>query len=275
MRDEYTVAAIQMISGSDVQANLETARGLIAQAADAGAELVALPEYFCLLSPVASDKVKMAEVEGVGPIQDFLSATAKDHGIWLAGGSIPLRSPDPQRVFNAQLVYAPDGSQVARYDKIHLFSFSNGQESYDESLGIVPGERVVTIDTLVGRIGLSICYDLRFPELYRSMGLTNLILVPSAFTQTTGKAHWEVLLRSRAIENQAYVLAPAQGGLHSFGRQTYGHSMLIDPWGDVVGSLGEGEGVLMGKVQLSRIKEVRQALPALNHRVIGNRKIDE
>jgi len=171
MRDEYTVAAIQMISGSDVQANLETARGLIAQAAAAGAELVALPEYFCLLSAVASDKVKMAEVQGVGPIQDFLSATAKDHGIWLAGGSIPLRSPDPQRVFNAQLVYAPDGSQVARYDKIHLFSFSNGQESYDESLGIVPGERVVTIDTLVGRVGLSICYDLRFPELYRSMGL--------------------------------------------------------------------------------------------------------
>ena len=227
-----------------------------------------LPEYFCLMGHKETDKLLVAESEGVGPIQRFLSDTARQHNIYVSAGSIPLVSPDAGRVFNTQLVYGPDGQQIARYDKIHLFSFERGQESYDESRAILAGRHVTRLDTPDISLGLSICYDLRFPELYRAIGQVDLILVPSAFTYTTGQAHWELLLRARAVENQCYVLAPAQGGCHENGRRTWGHSMLIDPWGDILEVLDEHEGIVSGTIEPRRLKEVRQSLPALSHRTL-------
>jgi nitrilase len=264
----FKVAAIQMVSASSVASNLETAGKWIARAADQGARLVVLPEYFCLMGRKETDKLAVAETEGRGPIQSFLSAAALQHGIYLSSGSIPLVSPDAGRVFNTQLVYGPDGKQLARYDKIHLFSFARGEESYDESRAILAGNRVSRLETPDITLGLSICYDLRFPELYRALGQVDLILVPSAFVHTTGKAHWEILLRARAIENQCYVLAPAQGGFHENGRRTWGHSMLIDPWGDILEVLPEHEGIVSGTIEPHRLIEVRQSLPALSHRTL-------
>ncbi len=264
----FKVAAIQMVSASTVERNIETAGKWIARAAAQGARLVVLPEYFCLMGRQETDKLSVAEPEGSGPIQAFLSAAAAQYGIYLSSGSIPLVSPDAGRVFNTQLVYGPDGKQLARYDKIHLFSFARGEESYDESRAILAGDRISRLETPDITLGLSICYDLRFPELYRSMGQVDLILVPSAFTYTTGQAHWELLLRTRAVENQCYVLAPAQGGLHENGRRTWGHSMLIDPWGDILEVLPEHEGIVSGTIEPSRLKEVRQSLPALMHRTL-------
>ncbi len=264
----FKVAAIQMVSASCVERNIETADMWIARAAAQGAKLVVLPEYFCLMGRKETDKLSVAESEGSGPIQTFLSVAAARHGIYLSSGSIPLVSPDIGRVFNTQLVYGPDGKQLARYDKIHLFSFARGGESYDESRAILAGDRVARLVTPDITLGLSICYDLRFPELYRSLGQVDLILVPSAFTYTTGQAHWELLLRARAVENQCYVLAPAQGGVHENGRRTWGHSMLIDPWGDILEVLPEHEGIVSGTIEPSRLKEVRQSLPALMHRTL-------
>jgi nitrilase len=264
----FKVAAIQMVSASSVASNLETAGKWIARAADQGARLVVLPEYFCLMGRKETDKLAVAETEGSGPIQSFLSAAALQYGIYLSSGSIPLVSPDAGRVFNTQLVYGPDGKQLARYDKIHLFSFARGEESYDESRAILAGNRVSRLETPDITLGLSICYDLRFPELYRALGQVDLILVPSAFVHTTGKAHWETLLRARAIENQCYVLAPAQGGVHENGRRTWGHTMLIDPWGEVLSVLPEQAGVVSGTIEASRLLEVRQSLPSLSHRVL-------
>src|SRR5690606_24021849 len=207
----------------------------IAQAAQEGAQLLALPEYFCFMGHKDADKLALKEAPGNGPIQSFLADQARQHGVWLVGGSLPLDNNDPDRIFNASLVYDPSGNQVARYDKVHLFGFTKGQESYDESISIRPGlNRPQVLDTPFGRMGLSICYDLRFPEFFRAMGEVNLIVLPAAFTYTTGSAHWDILLRARAIENQCYVLAPAQGGKHENGRRTWGHSVLIDPWGDVL-----------------------------------------
>jgi len=268
--ESFQVAAVQMISTSDLAENLAQADELIARAAGDGARLVSLPEYFCCMGRSDRDKLAIREEDGVGPIQDFLSEQARRHGVWLAGGTLPLACPDPERVFNTQLVYAPDGRRAARYDKIHLFNFQRGAESYDESLAICPGAAVRTFDTLAGPVGLSICYDLRFPELYRALGPVSLILAPAAFTYTTGKAHWEILLRARAIENQCYVLAAAQGGQHPNGRRTWGHSMLVDPWGEVVDVLPEGPGVVGGTIDPLRLHEVRQALPALRHRVLSS-----
>ena len=268
MKDSLAVAAIQMVSAASLARNLAEAGALIAQAADAGAKFVALPEYFCFMGKKETDKLVLAETEGVGPIQDFLSKTAQRHNIWLSSGSIPLVTPDPARVFKTQLIYDPTGKQIARYDKVHLFSFARGQESYDESRSILAGDAVKRVDTPVVNLGLSICYDLRFPEFYRALGVVDLILVPSAFTYTTGKAHWETLLRARAIENQCYVLAPAQGGVHENGRRTWGHTMLIDPWGEVLSVLPEQAGVVSGTIELSRLLEVRQSLPSLSHRVL-------
>lgn len=268
----FKVAAVQMVSAASVALNLEAAQVLIARAANQGARLVVLPEYFCLMGFKETDKLAVAELEGQGPIQQFLSDTAKKHNIYLSAGSIPLVSSDPGRVFNTQLVYDPMGKQLARYDKIHLFSFSRGQESYDESRAILAGHTVSRLETPDITLGLSICYDLRFPELYRAMGSVDLILVPSAFTFTTGQAHWELLLRARAIENQCYVLAPAQGGLHENGRRTWGHSMLIDPWGDILEVLPEHEGIVSGTIEPSRLQEVRQSLPALSHRKLLTEK---
>ena len=268
LRAPFKVAAIQMVSASSVDRNIEIAGRWIAKAAEQGAQFVVLPEYFCLMGRKETDKLSVAETEGAGPIQDFLSNTAKKYHIYLSAGSLPLVSPDAGRVFNTQLVYNPIGEQIARYDKIHLFSFSRGEESYDESRAILAGGKVSRLQTPDITLGLSICYDLRFPELYRAMGQVDLIVVPSAFTYTTGKAHWEILLRARAIENQCYVLAPAQGGQHENGRRTWGHSMLIDPWGDILEVLPEQEGIVSGTIEPNRLIEVRQSLPALSHRTI-------
>jgi nitrilase len=268
------VAAVQMVSGDRVDVNIKRAMHAMAQAARQGAQLVVLPEYFCLLSPDDRAKLDVAEPDSGGPIQSALSWAARQWGIWLVGGSLPLKSDDPNRVFNTQLVFDPTGQMVARYDKIHLFNFSSNQERFCESNAVKAGQEVKVVRATFDNgtslhIGLSTCYDLRFPELYRAMGAVDLIVVPSAFTATTGQAHWETLLRARAIENQAYVLAAAQGGEHPGARQTWGHSMLIDPWGEIMAEMELGEGVLIGEVDLQRVAAVRESLPALNNRVIG------
>ena len=261
-----TVAAIQMISSPSVADNIDSARRLIGQAADAGAQLVTLPEYWAIMGQHDSDKVALAEQPGQGTIQDFMAGMARQHGIWLIGGTLPLVSDEAGKVLNTTLVYDPQGQPAGRYDKIHLFGFSKGSETYDEARSIVPGSAVASFEAPFGRVGLSICYDLRFPELYRAMGTCALIVVPAAFTYTTGLAHWEVLLRARAIENQCYVLAAAQGGRHANGRRTWGHSMLIDPWGHVKAELAEGEGVVRGDIDTGYLAGVRESLPALKHR---------
>ncbi len=268
----FKVAGIQMVSAANVEQNLQTAEQWIERAASQGAQLVVLPEYFCLMGRKDTDKLSIAESEGSGPIQEFLSEAARKNKIYLSAGSIPLVSSDPARVFNSQLVYDPNGQQKVRYDKMHLFSFARGQESYDESRAILAGDSVCRLETPDITLGLSICYDLRFPELYRALGQVDLILVPSAFTYTTGQSHWEVLLRARAIENQCYVLAPAQGGHHENGRRTWGHSMLIDPWGEVLEVLSEHEGIVSGTIEPSRLQEIRQSLPALSHRKLMSDK---
>ncbi|MES2165368.1 MAG: carbon-nitrogen hydrolase family protein [Pseudomonadota bacterium] len=263
-----TVAAVQMISSPSVTENIATARRLVHQAAEAGATLVLLPEYWAIMGLQDSDKVAVAEPLGQGPIQDFMSALARELEIWLIGGTLPLASDDPEKVINTTLVYNPQGEHVGRYDKIHLFGFTKGTESYNESKTIVPGRHVGVFEAPFGKVGMSVCYDLRFPELYRAMGPVALIVVPAAFTYTTGHAHWEILLRARAIENQCYVLAAAQGGTHPNGRRTWGHSMLIDPWGAVKAVLAEGEGVVHGDIDLMFMDSVRQSLPALKHRTM-------
>lgn len=267
------VAAVQMVSQPDVAANLRDAESLVSRAAAEGAQLVVLPEYFCLMGHAETDKVAVREADGRGPIQEFLGAMAMRYKIWLVGGTLPLAAEQADRVKNTSLVFTPGGERIARYDKIHLFAFSRGEESYDEARTISPGAQIRTFEVSPAdgpqiRVGLSVCYDLRFPELYRAMGEVDLILVPAAFTATTGRAHWETLLRARAIENLCYVLAAAQGGKHVNGRQTFGHSMLIDPWGEVLAQQVEGPGVVVGDVDIQRIAAVRADLPALKHRVI-------
>ncbi|HLS43005.1 MAG TPA: carbon-nitrogen hydrolase family protein [Paenalcaligenes sp.] len=265
----FKVAAIQMVSSTDLNKNLLQAKNLIESAVQSGAKIIALPEYFCFMGARDRDKLAHLESSGEGPVQRFLAEQAKRFQIWLIGGTLPLESPDLNRIYNSSLVYGPDGQQVARYDKIHLFSFHKENESYDESVTIRPGELTPqVVETPYGRIGLAVCYDLRFPELFRAMGDVNLIVIPSAFTYTTGQAHWEVLLRARAIENQCYVLAPAQGGRHENGRRTWGHSMLIDPWGNVIDKVAEGSGYAAGEVELNYLDSVRQSLPALQHRML-------
>ncbi|MFZ4876405.1 carbon-nitrogen hydrolase family protein [Janthinobacterium sp. Mn2066] len=264
----HTVAAIQMISSPSVEENLATARRLVAQAAAGGARLVVLPEYWAIMGQLETDKLSHAEQPGNGPIQDGMAQMARQHGIWLIGGTLPLASGQAGKVLNTTLVYDPQGEPAGRYDKIHLFGFTRGAESYDESRTIVAGGQVRSIELPFGRVGLSVCYDLRFPELYRAMGDCALIVLPAAFTHTTGRAHWEVLLRARAIENQCYVLASAQGGLHPNGRRTWGHSMLIDPWGEVKAVLPEGEGVVSGVIDTLFLAGVRESLPALAHRTM-------
>jgi nitrilase len=262
------IAGVQMASGPNVSANLNEAGRLIAMAAAQGAKLVALPEYFAIMGLQETDKVKVCEAEGKGPIQKFLSETAREHKVWIIGGSVPLASADTKKVRNSCLVYDDKGKQVARYDKMHLFGFNMGDENYSEERTIEPGDSVQTVDTPFGRIGLSICYDLRFPELYRAMKDVDIIVVPSAFTETTGKAHWETLIRARAIENLAYVLAPAQGGYHLNGRETHGDSMIVDPWGVVLDRLPRGSGVVSAGINPEYLKRLRRSLPALKHRIL-------
>jgi deaminated glutathione amidase len=262
------IAALQMVSTTRLEANLEAARRLIAQAARAGADLVALPEYFCLMGRADTDKLEVAEAPGRGPIQQMLAEAAREHAVWVIGGTLPLRSPDPERVLNSNGVYAPDGTLAARYDKIHLFHYDNGRERYDEGSAIRAGTVPTALQAGGLRVGLSVCYDLRFPELYRELmhPPCDLLSVPAAFTYTTGLAHWELLLRARAVENQCYVIAAAQGGTHENGRRTFGHSMIVDPWGKVLGVLPEGEGVVIAELDPAQIASVRQQLPALAHR---------
>ncbi len=271
------IAAFQMVSSPDLDENLEHARRGVAEAASAGAELVALPEYFCQMGLRDADKLKIAETPGQGPIQQALADLARTHGVWIIGGTLPLQAPGhSDRAFNSCLAFGPDGQMAARYDKIHLFRFDDGERRYDEAQTLLPGQDPVTFDAPLRsgptlRVGLSICYDLRFPELYRTMmnPPCDLIVVPAAFTHPTGEAHWELLLRTRAVENQCWVLASAQGGAHANGRRTWGHSMLIDPWGRIVSVLPEGEGVVLGDVDLEVTHRVRRQLPALEHRVLG------
>ena len=267
------IAAVQMVSTPDWPRNREAAESLVAQAAAAGAQLVLLPEYFCLLGQRDTDKLALAEAAGSGPIQQFLADTARTHGLWLLGGTLPV-AQDDGRVLNRCCVYAPDGSEAAHYDKLHLFAYDNGRERYDEGRTLRAGSQAVAVQVVPPhggaslRVGLSICYDLRFPELYRGLMQPpcDLLVVPSAFTYTTGQAPWELLLRARAVENQCYVLAAAQGGKHENGRRTWGHSMVIDPWGEVLAVQAEGEGVVMAELDPARIAQVRQQLPALQHR---------
>ena len=267
---ELKIAAIQMVSSASLQANLETAGRLIQAAAQDEAQVVVLPEYFCIMGLKDTDKVNIRETFGSGPIQAKLADLAKANGIYLIAGTIPLEAKDPNKVLNTTLVFGPDGQRVARYDKIHLFGFQTNTERYQESetieAGEIPGIVKITANNTEWTLGLSICYDLRFPELYRALGQVDCHIIPAAFTYTTGKDHWEILLRARAIENQCYVLASAQGGIHQNQRRTWGNSMLIDPWGSILSSLSEGEGFISGVLSKEKLNEVRSKLPALAHR---------
>lgn len=266
------VAAIQTVSGVSVEGNLAAARKLLEEAAAAGAELAVLPEYFCTMGRRDADKVAVRERFGAGPIQDFLREAARGLGIAIVGGTLPLHGGDEARVRNTSLAFSREGELLARYDKIHLFKFEHGRERYDEAKVIEAGGEAVAFDLAsrdgrTWRVGMSVCYDLRFPELYRRLG-ADVLLVPSAFTYVTGEAHWELLLRARAVENLAYVIAPAQGGTHENGRRTWGHSMVVDPWGDVIARRETGAGVVLADLDASRLAQVRQQLPALEHRVL-------
>lgn len=264
------VASIQMVSTPNLQENLSTGSRLIAAAAADGAQLAVLPEYFCLMGLKDTDKVSARENFGSGPIQEQLSQIAKQNKLYLVAGTIPLEARDPNKVLNTTLVFDPTGQQISRYDKIHLFGFQTATERYQESetieAGNEPGTLKISIDGNDWIFGLSICYDLRFPELYRSLSPVDCHIIPAAFTYTTGKDHWEILLRARAIENQSYVLASAQGGKHPNQRRTWGNSMLIDPWGEILANLPEGEGFISGLLCKDKLNEVRSKLPALAHR---------
>ncbi|WP_128112679.1 carbon-nitrogen hydrolase family protein [Polynucleobacter necessarius] len=267
---ELKVASIQMVSTPDLKENLSAASRLIKAAANDGAQVIALPEYFCLMGLKDTDKVQARENFGSGPIQEQLAASAKENGIHLIAGTIPLKAKDENKVLNTTLAFDPQGKTIGRYDKIHLFGFQTQTERYQESETIEPGEIPsllrISVNQEVWSFGLSICYDLRFPELYRSLGQVDCHVIPAAFTYTTGKDHWEILLRARAIENQCYVLASAQGGTHQNQRRTWGQSMLIDPWGTILAQLAEGEGFISGVLCKEKLNEVRSKLPALAHR---------
>jgi deaminated glutathione amidase len=264
------VAAIQMTSGPEVAANLAQARGLLEQAASRGARLAALPENFSFMGLKDADKRAVAEQDGAGPVQEFLAETARRLHLWIIGGTVPLVAGPDGRVSAASLVYDDDGERVARYDKIHLFDVDipGRAESYRESAHVAPGSQAALLDTPVGRVGLSVCYDVRFPELYRhlSAGGAQLFAVPSAFTGPTGRAHWETLLRARAIENLCYVVAPAQSGFHPSGRETYGDSMIVDYWGRIQQRVPRGRGCAMADIDLAAQASVRESFPALGHR---------
>lgn len=269
------VAAIQMVSGTDVDANLDEAARLISTAVSAGAEFVVLPENFAIMPTKDAGQLQVMERDGDGPIQEFLSAQAHQNHVWLVGGSIPLVSSQPSKVRAACLLFNDHGERVARYDKLHLFDvkLDNGEE-YSESLTIEPGESVVVVDSPLGRLGLTICYDLRFPELFRQMldQGAEIFSVPSAFTATTGKVHWEILLRARAIENLAYVIGAGQGGSHSSGRETYGDSIVIDPWGKIINRLARGPGIVIADIDRLRLEKLRRSLPSIEHRRLGHER---
>ncbi len=268
------VAAIQMTSGPDVPANLQDARALLEEAAGRGAQLAALPENFAFMGLGDGDKRRIAEEDGRGPVQDFLAEAARRLGLWIVGGTVPLRGAADGRVAAASLVYDAAGERRARYDKIHLFDIQvpdRAEESYRESANVAPGSTPVVVETPLGRLGLSVCYDVRFPELFRRLTAAGaeLLTVPSAFTEPTGRAHWETLLRARAIENLCFVLAPAQSGFHPGGRETYGDSMIVDHWGRVLTRLPRGRGCITAEIDLDRQRRDRRSFPSLTHRVLN------
>ncbi len=270
--NQNRVAAIQMASGPNVNANLLEAGRLISKAVEAGAGMVVLPENFAIMGLNEQDKVNIREQDGAGPIQEFLSQQAKKYGIWIVGGTIPMVAPSDSKVLATCLVYNEKGQRVARYNKMHLFdvSLDSGTEKYTESETIEHGEEVVVIDSPFGRMGIAVCYDLRFPEMFRSMldeGM-ELLVLPAAFTAITGKAHWEVLVRARAIENLCHVVAAAQGGYHLSGRETHGDSMVVNPWGVVIDRLPRGSGVVIGDIDREQLASIRRSLPAISHRRI-------
>jgi predicted amidohydrolase len=265
-------AALQMTSGPDVQANLAEARLLLEEAQAADARLAVLPENFAFMGIRDADKLAVGESLGSGPIQDFLAATAQRLGLWVIAGTIPIRVTGDPRVAAALLVYNAQGERVARYDKIHLFDVELPEraESYRESANMAPGKTPALVDTPIGRVGLAVCYDVRFPELFRNLSAqgAEVFVLPSAFTAPTGRAHWETLLRARAIENLCHLIAPAQSGFHANGRETYGDSMIVDYWGRILGRLPRGRGCVSAEIDLVRQAEVRKSFPALLHRVL-------
>ena len=268
------VAAIQMVSGGDIEANLKSAAGLIGRAAADRATFLLLPENFALMGQHEEDKLRIMEPYGQGPIQSFLAGQARQRRIWLMGGTIPLKADVADKVRAGCLLFNPEGKCVARYDKVHLFDVavgSSAQDIYNESATIEDGTEVTVATTPFGNIGMSVCYDLRFPELYRRMhkDKVNIITVPSAFTATTGRAHWEILLRARAIENLCYVIASNQGGRHINNRETWGHSMVVSPWGEVLATVAQGEGIAFADIDLEQLRALRDRFPSLTHRKIN------
>jgi len=264
------VAAIQMASGPNVSANLLETGRLVAEAVETGAELVVLPENFAFMGKHERDLIALRETDGGGPLQDFLGQLARKHGIWLVGGTVPLQAQDPDKVRSACLLFDARGERVARYDKMHLFDVHlvDADERYVESAAIEPGDQIVVVDSPFGRLGLAVCYDLRFPELFRAMldQDAELLVIPSSFTAITGKAHWEVLVRARAVENLAYVVAAAQGGYHISGRETHGHSMIVDPWGTVLAQVSRGNGIISSPLDRNYQAMVRRTFPTIRHR---------
>jgi deaminated glutathione amidase len=268
-----TVAAIQMTSGHRVGDNLEAAGKLLREAKDAGAELACLPENFSFIGLKDADKLGVAETDGSGPVQQFLSETARALGLWILGGTTVIKGDSTRRVSNSSLLFDAQGKRVARYDKIHLFDVTipGRNEQYLESTHVTPGRKVVLADTPVGRLGMSVCYDMRFPELYRELVARGAewLSMPAAFTVPTGRAHWEPLLRARAIENLCYVVAPAQWGTHTSGRETYGDTLIVDYWGQVLSRLPSGTGVITAQFDPARQAETRARFPALENRRLG------
>jgi nitrilase len=264
------IAAVQMATGPNVSANLLETERLVAEAAECSAGLVVLPENFAFMGKRDEDQLALAEVDGDGPLQAFLAQLARKYGVWLVGGTIPMAARDADKVRSASLMYDDRGKRVARYDKMHLFDVHlvDADEHYVESTTIEPGTEVVVVDSPFGRLGFAVCYDLRFPELFRIMldRGADILAIPAAFTAITGKAHWEVLVRSRAIENLAYVVAAAQGGYHINGRETHGHSMIVDPWGSVLAQVPRGNGIAAGILDREYQATVRRTFPALHHR---------
>lgn len=264
------VAAIQMTSGDKVAKNLQQAEELIAKAVSAKAKLLVLPEMFPIIGKTEFEKMQVSEAEGVGPIQNFLSNQAAKNKVWIVGGTIPLLTKDPTKVRSACLVYNDEGKQVARYDKIHMFDVFVGEDAYKESNTIEPGDKAIVVDTPFGKLGLAICYDIRFPELAQSLVAKGamLIAVPTAFTAITGAAHWNILLRALAIQSQCYVIAGCQAGLHPNGRQTHGDSMIIDPWGTVMEHLTAGLGVVTAEIDLTKLQQIRDKMPLQQQRCL-------
>jgi predicted amidohydrolase len=264
------VAAVQMASGPNVKANLLETQRQIAEAAEQGAKLVVLPENFALMGMSETEKVGIREADGTGPIQDFLARQARRHRLWLVGGTVPLQANSPNKVRAAALLYDDQGKLAGRYDKMHLFDVEllDSGERYTESETIEAGEQLTVVDTPIGRLGLAVCYDLRFPEMFRRLAdqSAQILAVPAAFTAMTGRAHWETLLRARAIENLCYVIAAAQGGFHANGRETYGHSMIVDPWGSILAQLESESGVVSAEIDLDQQARIRRHFPALDHR---------